>query len=51
MSEAIIIAQNTARELVETRIVDLVLRKNSASQYNHDDIMTLKKGIEHVLDS
>ena len=51
MSEAIITARNTARELVETRIGELELRKNSAGQYDHDDIMTLKKGIENVLGS
>ena len=39
----------TARELVESRIGKLELRKNSAGQYDHDDIMTLKKGIENVL--
>ena len=51
MSEAIITARKTARELVETRIGELELRKNSAGQYDHDDIMTLKKGIENVLGS
>ena len=49
MSEAIITAQNTARELVESRIAELELRKNSAGQYTHDDIMTPKKGIQNVL--
>ena len=51
MSEAIITARNTARELVESRIGELELRKNLAGQYDHDDIMTLKKGIENVLGS
>ena len=43
MSEAIITARNTARELVESRIASLELRNNSARQYDHEDIMTLKK--------
>ena len=51
MLEAIITARNTARELVESQIASLELRKNSAGQYDHDDIMTLKKGIENVLGS
>ena len=51
MSEAIITAQNIARELVESRIGELELRKNLAGQYDHDNIMTLKKGIENVLGS
>ena len=51
MSEAIITARNTARELVESRIGELELRKNLAGQYDHDNIMTLKKGIENVLGS
>ena len=51
MPEEIITARNTARKLVETRISELKLRKNWASQYDHDNIMTPKKGIEHVLDS
>ena len=49
MLEAIITARNTARKLVEIRIGELELRKNSAGQYDHNNIMTLKKGIEHVL--
>ena len=51
MSEVIITAQNTVRKLVETRFSELELRKNLAGQYNHDDIMTLKKGIKDVLRS
>ena len=51
MSEAIITARNTVRELVESKIGELELRKNLAGQYNRDDITTLKKGIENVLGS
>ena len=51
MSEAIITARNTAHKLAETRIGKLGLRKNLAGQYDHDDIMTLKKGIKNVLGS
>ena len=51
MPEAIITAQNTARKLVESRIGELKLRKNLAGQYNHGDIMTLKKSTKHVLGS
>ena len=51
MSEAIITVQNTARELVESRIGELELRKNLAGQYNHDDIVTLQKGMENILGS
>ena len=51
MSEAIIPARNTARELVESKIGELELRKNLAGQYNHDDTLTLKKNIKYFLGS
>ena len=51
MLEAIITARNTARKLVETRIDELELRNNSAGQYNHDDVVTFKKGTKHVFGS
>ena len=51
MSEAIITAQKTTRKLVETRIIELELKKNLSGQCDHDDIMTLKKGIENILGS
>ena len=39
------------RELVESRIGEPKLRKNSVGQYDHNDIMTLQKGIENDLGS
>ena len=39
------------REFVETRIGELELRNNSAGQYDHNSIMTLKKGIKKFLGS
>ena len=48
-SEAIITARNTAWELVESRIDEFELKNNFDVQYDHDDIMTLKKGIENIL--
>ena len=49
MSEAVYTARATTKELVREAIGKLSLPKNSLGQYDHDDIITLQKGISRVL--
>jgi hypothetical protein len=51
MSETIITALNTEREVIYARLTDLEVRINSARQCDNEDIMTLKKEIENILGS
>ena len=49
MDEVVYTARAATKELVREVIGKLSLSKNSLGQYGHNDIITLQKGISHVL--
>ena len=48
MTEVVFTERAAARDLVQEAISKIPLPKNSLGQYNHDDIITLQKGISRV---